>query len=290
MNVDRALALVQLSSRSPEERIEAAEFFTKYGTPDDVELVSRAVRAEDVPWVRERLRAALEWVDQLARKTLDIEGSADSVDAPLDVEGALYAATSLLLHEIEPVLGYIRLDASKEIPHFPASQTAKSIDHLTSILDAISTLRKAAAPPDWTEFDLAEVIKSCQPRGAENTVLFAGPSPFLVVGDPHLLQRAVENGLRNAVEACSNIADAKVVVNWGFGPGTVWCSIIDDGVGFTGSVQGAFRMGRTTKSGHIGWGLPIAKRAMESLGGTVELARVSTRGSCFELRWPRNAK
>jgi signal transduction histidine kinase len=116
-----------------------------------------------------------------------------------------------------------------------------------------------------------------------------GPRPFVLVSDPAFLRLAVVNGLRNAIEAIEQVGSRgqghPIVVTWGETDRDWWISIIDQGPGISGSVEAKFEIGRSTKRGHRGFGLAIARRAMESLQGTVSLHPGTDGGTRYELRW-----
>jgi hypothetical protein len=106
------------------------------------------VAGENVPWIRGALRRAL------ARLSPD-DGSAPAARSILDVDDlpagfaaqvyaeALESTASQLLHEIEPLLGTLRLAAEREVPNFVESKTRRNIDRLDELLAALSRLRRA---------------------------------------------------------------------------------------------------------------------------------------------------
>lgn len=158
--------------------------------------------------------------------------------------------------------------------------------------DAVKKLYIASKPAIFEEFDLATIIKNCLPNDLPHTqcmVSFAGTSPEIVQGDQSLVAIAVTNGLRNAIEASISVArdDYKppIIVNWGATDRDVWISIIDEGIGFHGSIEGAFQIGTSTKEGHSGHGLPAIRAAMLSLSGNAELIP-KDKGCALNLSWP----
>ena len=113
---------------------------------------------------------------------------------------------------------------------------------------------------------------------------------MLITSDPRLLQLAICNGVRNAIEAViesgSNDPHA-VVVTWGETDVDYWITIIDRGPGVVGPIGPAFDIGKTTKQGHSGFGLAIARQAMETLSGHVTLQPAVSGGTHYVLRWAR---
>jgi signal transduction histidine kinase len=102
---------------------------------------------------------------------------------------------------------------------------------------------------------------------------------------------ALENGLRNAVEATAGHHDdtglPSVVVTWGTTDRDFYVSVLDRGVGLPGGVHRVFDIGSTTKRGHLGMGLALAKQAVRTLGGRVALRPRKDGGVGYEFRWPR---
>src|SRR5207302_9990647 len=115
---------------------------------------------------------------------------------------------------------------------------------------------------------------------------------LLIISDARLLQLAVCNGLRNAIEAVveggSSELDA-IIITWGATDVDYWITVIDHGPGLAGPVESAFEIGKSTKQGQgrRGFGLAIARQAMQTLGGTVSLLPAVRGGTRYELRWDR---
>ena len=137
------------------------------------------------------------------------------------------------------------------------------------------------------------MVRNCLPNDLDHkkcAVSFAGTTPLLVQGDAALITIAVTNGLRNAIEAALPVAEDNrkpaIIVTWGATDRDNWISILDEGVGYHGNIQGAFEIGGTTKPGHSGNGLPAIKAAMLSLSGTVELVPQKETGCILNLSWP----
>ena len=110
----------------------------------------------------------------------------------------------------------------------------------------------------------------------------------MVRADYGQLLIAVTNGLRNAIDAVNSpeSRDLKIVINWGKAGSENFLVILDTGLGFKGDPQDAFKMGRSSKDGHIGFGLTTAKQAIELIDGTINVSNTAD-GACFEVRWSR---
>ena len=290
--------LRKLRSESPTDRLEAARFFAEHAVSDNERQIREAVAQENVPWIRSALRRALARLsadDDTAspeRSTLDVDDLPAGFAAQVYAE-ALESTASQLLHEIEPMLGTLRLAAEAEVPNFDELSTRRSIDRLDGLLSALSRLRRAASAPKIEEFRLDELVlrliqETKSPDGLQ--IQKAGPQPSIVEGDSGLVSLCLLNGLRNAidatVEAAGDLSRIPIAVAWGTTDVDYWVSIVDLGVGFKGNLQRAFDIGTTTKSGHLGMGLATAKQALASMGGQVILVP-NERGVRFEMRWPK---
>ncbi len=113
---------------------------------------------------------------------------------------------------------------------------------------------------------------------------------MLVTSDRALLRLAVSNGIRNAVEAVTGAPGDEphpIIVAWGATDVDYWVTVLDRGPGVVGPAESAFGIGKTTKKGHSGFGLTIARQAIETLGGMCTLQPVTEGGARFELRWER---
>ena len=291
--------LRRLKSETQTERLEAARYFATHATANNEAALRDALARERVHWIRAALKRALAKILPNAEFT-SAESSVDRDDVPERFAAQVYAdaletAASQLIHEIEPILGTLRLAAEGEIQNFGESNTSRNLDRLDDLLAAFSRLRRAASAPKTEDFSLDEVVQRCiqesQVSGSVH-IQKAGPLQCVVAGDSGLIAMSLNNGLRNAIEATSALsADTKsppITIAWGQTDIDYWVSIVDSGVGFKGNLQRAFEMGTTTKQGHLGMGLAIANQALGSMGGKLLLVP-NARGVRFEMRWPKLA-
>ena len=246
-----------------------------------------------MPQIRQQFGAALEALD--AQQPPPPEPPAEQAR---DIYNEAYVkavrnVTERILHQLNPLIGDIEQAATTEIENFAGSQIKARIAHTKLQVDAIAKLYHAAKPATYEEFDLAVVIRNCLPNDLEHQrclISFAGPTPLMVHGDPALIAIAVSNGLRNAIEACLPVATEErkppIVVNWNATDRDYWISILDEGIGYPGSIPGAFEISASTKEGHSGNGLPGVKAAMLSLSGSVELVSQKDKGCALNLSWP----
>lgn len=296
----REEALDSLTSGNNHERLKAARFLNRMATADDLAALTCARRNETVSYVKVALDRAITKLTNRSPapeqpSSLDESNSTDGVTAR-ERKKAVEWISGLLLHEIGSGMGRVRLSAAREIQNFESSKTKRLLDAMNRRLEAIELLREAAGVPKPNEFDLSELLSEIIAHeitvdGSEISLL--GPRPMLIVSDPALVSLAVGNGIRNALEAVEAVnglvlnAAHPVVVTWGQTDIDYWVSVIDKGIGIIGPIEPAFEVGKTTKADHIGFGLAIARQAVETLGGTLTLQPATGGGTRFEARWER---
>ena len=292
----REEALERLSSGSAHERLKSARFLARNSDSSDLQILKGALRIETVSYVRSGLELA---VKRASRSALPVAESAqEEIEIPQDVRTQIRREVTeevagQLLHEISSPVGLIASAAGREIPRYEDSRTKTHVDSLKRIFEAIEQLKIAATVPSPNEFDLAELIAEMEVAAAGSgatDISLHGPRPMLITSDRALLRLAVSNGLRNAVEAVSNVQGGEphqIIVSWGETDVDYWVAVLDRGPGLVGPAEAAFGIGKSTKRGHSGFGLAIARQAIETLGGGCTLQPATEGGARFEVRWER---
>jgi signal transduction histidine kinase len=294
--VNREEALALLSSGSTHLRRTAARVLARDAQESDL-VALRAARSGEVDsYARGSLdRAIAKLTDAGSAINPDVATEADDVErSKREIQArATEWIAGLLLHELASPIGLLAYTASREVPDFENSRTKGHIATLQMVFAAIEQLRKASATPRPAELDLAGFIGNLvetEFADSRGLITMHGPQPMLLVSDEALLRFAICNGLRNAVEAIGDgvHADAPpIVITWGATDTDYWVAVLDRGPGIPASIDSIFGIGKTTKKGHSGFGLPIALSAIEALGGTVTLQPASGGGTKYELRWER---
>jgi signal transduction histidine kinase len=284
-----------LSSGGSHDRLRAAREVALNAGPEDREKIVAALSGESVSWVRHALS------DGLIRASggmppLPVETTPWDDSEPEDGAYArgLEDATRSILHEINPLLGLLRVSASREIESYDSSRTRRTLDRLLNLVKGITQLNQAASALARTSFNLPEKLKSvCVSVSDELSfeVQLAGPDPHIVLGNPDLIDLVISNAVRNAVEAqqAAGVRTAVLVV-WDSTDREFWISVLDRGIGLPPGSQYAFDRGISSKAMHAGLGLAIAQRAAHSLMGKLKLSPRDGGGTAFELRWPRGLK
>lgn len=133
-------------------------------------------------------------------------------------------------------------------------------------------------------------LSSCLPRlialDERCPVQLVTRSPVEVLADPVLLEQALTNLLRNAVDA-SVETGGSVSVDWQASEIEVVLSISDEGAGIV-NPDNLFVPLFSTKKGGSGVGLVLARNIIEAHGGQLSLTnRTRTRGAVARITLPR---
>jgi signal transduction histidine kinase len=111
----------------------------------------------------------------------------------------------------------------------------------------------------------------------------AGPT---VVGDPVLLEWALESLVKNAIDALQG-RSGTIILRVGAGEGMGEVRVIDDGPGVPKEIRRAiFEPGITTKRGGWGIGLALSRRVVEDAHHGALLLEPTDKGACFLMRIP----
>jgi signal transduction histidine kinase len=294
--VTKEHALIQLRSSSAHARLQAARFLARNAELIDLPELRSARASESDFYVRGSLDRAIDRLTNVVT-TIVVESPEESETAEARKRQIYARATEwiagLLLHEIASPIGLLAYEASREVPNYSGSRTKAHIVTLQMVFEAIEQLRKASATPRPQQIDLAELVReivAAEFADFADRIALQGPRPLLLVSDGSLLRFAICNGLRNAIEACPFAPESgisPVVVTWGETDVDYWVSVLDHGLGIIGPVESVLGIGKTTKSGHSGFGLPIATAAIEALGGALSLQSAMGGGAKYELRWEK---
>jgi signal transduction histidine kinase len=207
-------------------------------------------------------------------------------------------------HEIRNPLSGIRLFASllvKDLVDRPAEQRlARRIDTCVCSLEAIVADilefgRPSAAnymPVDLPEL-IAETIELAGTKLKDADVRMQMPDAGIeLVTDPSLLQRALLNLLKNAIEAAASSGsdrmrpEVRIMASrpW---RGYIAIAVEDNGPGISAEIRDRiFNPFFTTRDEGVGLGLAIVHQIAEVLGGRVRAGNRRAGGAVFTLRLP----
>jgi signal transduction histidine kinase len=145
--------------------------------------------------------------------------------------------------------------------------------------------------------DLKDVVTAVEgylrariPRLGPGIELKVSVEPHLhrIRGNEVLLTWALENVMKNALDAVAGRGGVITVRAFPEEPGWVTLQVRDTGLGVDADVRDRlFEPGVTTKSGGWGVGLSLARRIVERIhGGKIDLTQTGPRGSTFRIRLP----
>ena len=113
------------------------------------------------------------------------------------------------------------------------------------------------------------------------------PPRLKIVADPDLLEQALINLLKNALDAVRGRADAAVALVCRLGESELVISVEDNGPGLPqGDTEAVFVPFFTTKPGGSGVGLTLSRQIVLAHGGRIEHERRAPHGAIFRLVLP----
>ena len=291
----REEALDDLKAPSAHARGQAARALGDVGRRADLPRLRQAQREETVTYVNYALQ---ETIRRLAHEQAPAPSTDEADVVSEDVRKQIYGKamewiTGFLLHEISSPIGLVRLAAKRELgERWEGSGTQKHLESVARVFDAIEVLKNAASVPRPQEFDLSalvdELLDGYEPEVRE-WISTIGSRPFLIKSDPSLVRMVVVNGIRNAVEAQQAASEQPnahaVTISWGDSDVDHWLAVLDHGTGLTGPIETAFEVGNSTKKDHIGFGLAVARQAVETMIGSLTLEPAKQGGALYTARW-----
>ena len=168
----------------------------------------------------------------------------------------------------------------------------ESVEYATKILD---DLRNSTAPIQLVKTvvnvnDLIELSLAAASIPTDITVKKQyGEEHITASLDPTRIRRALDNLIKNAVEAMPSRGDLTVSLTRS--DEIIEIDITDTGVGIPKEIMdNLFRPFYTTKPRGTGLGLAVCRQAVEAHGGTITVTSEPGKGSTFTIRIPRRAE
>ncbi len=237
----------------------------------------------------------------LARESATRRANAAAA-ARLDEERRLAemgALAGLVTHEVNNPLNSIRLalgvlegGPSEEARAAVHATMKDEIARMSRTLDGYMALagtdhgrKRRVDPPALLEALRARVAAEARERGVALD-LAAAPDAPAVLGDPVVLEQALANLVRNALQATP--PGGTVSVRWARADAqTAAITVTDDGPGFPADPSLLLRLGGGSGAEGHGLGLPLAKRFIEAHGGRLTLENQAQGGARVTVRLPR---
>lgn len=194
-------------------------------------------------------------------------------------------------NSLSTILGYIKLIKRQEPPPDIAERLRAAEDEALELAEAVGTLLQFARPLQLTldRTDLLRLSQTVAERvGTTRDVrIEVNGEPVEVEADRALLARALENVVRNAVDAVHESGRAgrvAVTVTSTPSPSIV---VEDNGVGLdSADAQKLFLPFQSGKPDGYGLGLPIAKKIVVLHGGTITLRGTPGQGATARIELP----
>jgi signal transduction histidine kinase len=173
-------------------------------------------------------------------------------------------------------------------------RTHERIESLVLDMLTISKERK----PERQSVDLRnvidDVVELCQTQSRENQIPIEwqkpGDFPSMSL-DGEAIYRAILNLVSNAMDACANGQDGKVVIRLTKKSDAASIQVQDNGVGIPESdLQKIFSLFESTKGNRgTGLGLPVSLKIAREHGGSIHVKSVVGSGTTFEFVLPWRA-
>ncbi len=200
------------------------------------------------------------------------------------------------LIRLQVAMGIVRQDPDKLAVSLERME--REVQRLDGLIDEILTLSRLDSGVDkenWEPVDLGELVEEIvhdvrfETGGHICEVLVTERAHALVRGNRHLLSRALENVIRNAIRYSP--VDAALHVDIDIREGSALVQVRDQGPGIPemelARVFEPFNRGANA-SGHTGFGLglAIARGAVRLHGGSICARNLSPKGLCVDILLP----
>jgi two-component system sensor histidine kinase MprB len=238
--------------------------------------------------------------DELARLTTSFNSMLVALDASQERQRQLVADAG---HELRTPLTSLRTNIeligqaadnterslSDDQRHEIMGDVRAQLEELTTLVgDLVELARDEPMSRDPAPLDLADVVNQAVDRvrlRAQDVTIDVDLSPWMVIGEPQLLERAVTNLLDNAAKWSPPGGEIRVRLTDGV------LTVADDGEGINADdlphiFDRFYRSSEARTLPGSGLGLSIVKRAAERHGGTVEVASEHGHGTTFTLLLP----
>lgn len=174
----------------------------------------------------------------------------------------------------------------------------KRLGQLIGDLFDLSRLESHSIHPDLEHFSLAELLQDVtqdfelEAQNKDITInVPGGPGDSMVYADIGLMQRVLENLIRNALKFTPQ--GGEISINLDRKPGCVAVAVADTGCGIAESdLERVFDrfyridQGEEGGSGSTGLGLAIVRKILDLHGSRITVSSVLNEGTCFEFDLP----
>lgn len=282
MNAEEAAEA--LSSESAFIRAGAAQWLAAHRSPSQRVAIADALNRESVPQIRRHLSSALQLSGQPetgvpAKESTTVDESAQILD---------YLG-SLINHETEPAIGWLRLAAEDEIDAFPGSETEKSIEILRRRIDGVAAIARANRQPTFRRESLIDLVEQSLPPeqiGAHISVSALSDTEDWIETDGDLFAVILGNAITNAMFASQSMGqDEQVLIELATSRENFMITLTNRFSGASFSMEDMGGLGTSTRTGGRGLGILAMRVAAERLAyelsvtGDGGVATTSLRGA-----------
>lgn len=204
----------------------------------------------------------------------------------------------MIAHEVKNPLGIIKssLDILKKEIHRPAENTMiiyieDEIQRLNRLIEDFLLFAKPARP-NFRIIDVNDMLLNTLTRfnlrimnSSLEIITIIDGTPCMIEADPDLLNRAIDNILKNAYEA--NDGQGAITVSAGLKENNWVVEIIDQGNGIEiKNMEKLFEPFFTTRSKGTGLGLAFAQQVVKSHNGLISARNMEKGGALFQITIP----
>jgi signal transduction histidine kinase len=255
----------------------------------------------NIPETREVSLAFNAMLDSLERGRKAVE-AANQEMARQNLLAEMGKFSMMIAHEIKNPLGIIKssFDLLKKDPADPSNAILleyieEEIQRINGLIEDFLSFAKPAKP-SFRVVDANGMVRDCIDRyGRMDTAMnieFKGQIPdisCLSYLDPDLFRRAIDNILKNAVEACHG--NGVIFVDAVCMEDTWRLDIADDGCGIQENMMDKiFNPFITTRAKGTGLGLAYTAQVILAHSGTISVENRNPKGARFSIEIPREPK
>lgn len=279
-----------LESSLPSERANAASWFIENGRSRHRVVLTNALARESVPQIRALLSQAVHASSIHNAAVERVQAEETSLTTS---EAILENLATMIRHELEPAIGWIRLAADSEIEDFESSKTNSAVEALRRRISSLVSLVLSRRVPKREHLSITNLVYQCLPYNfnSEHVVVRVEPEKDdSLYTDKALLSIILLNAFQNCADALDGreLSEHCVDVEFSTGDDAFWLTVRNKFEGNAFSVDEVTASGITTKLGHKGIGLSMmfaaAKRLSYDLNikGEGGVATLSLRGAKSE--------